>query len=58
MILDLKEEIEVKEIARLCNVTPATIKRYFKGTNVDEEWINQCKKAGAGLQGAIEPTAY
>ncbi|MGJ9459630.1 ParB N-terminal domain-containing protein [Oceanobacillus sp. CF4.6] len=55
MIKDLKEqEVEVKEIVRLCNVTPATIKKYLKGSNVDQEWLNECEKAGAGIQGAID----
>lgn len=38
-----------KRIASLCNVTPSTIAKYIRGSDVNPDWLKRGEKAGVGV---------
>ncbi|WP_085990910.1 ParB/RepB/Spo0J family partition protein [Oceanobacillus senegalensis] len=55
MITDLMEQnFDEKEIARNCNVTLRTVKKYIKASKVPKEWLSDGQVAGVGIQGLID----
>lgn len=47
----LAHDLDEVEIAKLCNVTTNTIKKYIEGSEVNPEWLIAGEKTGAGKHG-------